>query len=260
MNRTASEMTDNTTAIPEELKRSVPRPWKLTAQGKGVFAGAILMVIAAVAFTVGAYVSVRHTAAIHRAMQEHGRTQSAAIVKTYRAGDEDKRDVFVYEFSVDDKTYRGRSEIAIKQSPRYQAGSSISVRYLPERPAVNWIDGYPPRGIPLFVIPLLAGVMLVCAFAMLRRLWRQEELVAEGRAAAAMVKTVKRVHRGENRKQRAQIQFLLMSGARQEAQLEFGKNAPQPDSTIIILYDRDNPRRVLRYPACLVRVEKPGEW
>jgi len=74
------------------------------------------------------------------------------------------------------------------------------------------------------------------------------------------VKTVKRVHRGEYRKQRAQIQFLLMSGARQEAQLEFGKNAPQPDSTIIILYDRDNPRRVLRYPACLVRVEKPGEW
>jgi len=70
MNRTASEMTDNTTAIPEELKRSVPRPWKLTAQGKGVFAGAILMVIAAVAFTVGAYVSVRHTAAIHRAMMQ----------------------------------------------------------------------------------------------------------------------------------------------------------------------------------------------
>jgi hypothetical protein len=252
--------TDSAVTIPDELMRSVPRHWKLTASGKCVLGAAVFMVVGAIAFSVGAYISAKKTSALKRAMAEEGQLVSGAVVKTYRTGDDHKRNVFHYEFVLDGKVYTGRTEIGVGHSPGYQAGNSVPIRYLPARPTTNWIDGYPPSGVPLFLIPVLGGAMLLVAYAMLRNLWRQEELVAEGRAVLARVKAVKRVRRGENRKQRAQLEFTLLSGAQQEAYLEFSRNAPQPDSTIVVVYDRENPRRVLRYPACLVRVEKPGEW
>lgn len=260
MNQVRTKVVDSPVQIPSELMRSTPRNYKRTTAGKAVVFAAVVMVLVAVTFSVGTYLSAKKTAAMRREMAEHGQVISAAVVKTYRSGDEDKRDVFLYEFSFNDKRFKGRTEIDIKHSPRYRVGEMIPVQYLPDRPETNWIEGHPPSGLPLFLIPIVAGAMLACTYAMLRSLWRQEELVAEGRAALARVLSVKRVHRGEQKKQRAQIEFPLLSGARQEAYLEFGKNAPPPNSTLVVLYDRENPRRVLRYPTCLVRVEKPGEF
>lgn len=246
--------------IPAELQRSTPRGFRLTAMGRLTLGAAIVFVLGAVAFSVGAFLSAARAKALMREMAEHGQLASGVVVKAYRTGDDDKRDVFLYEFVVADKTYNGRTKVRVRNSPHYRAGASIPVRYLPAQPEKNWIDGYPPGAIPLFVTPLVAGALLIGGYSVFRKLRCQEELVSEGRAALARVTVVKRVRRGEYRKQRAHIEFGLMSGARQEAYLEFGKNAPAPDSTIVIVYDRENPRRVLRYPACLVRVQKPGEW
>jgi len=246
--------------IPAELLRSIPRDYRLTGKGRFVVGAAIALVLGAVASSVAVYISAKRTSALQREMAEQGQVVPGIVVKTYRTGDDDKRDVVLYEFSVNGKAYKGRTEIGLRASPHYEAGSSIPVRYLPSRPEKNWIDGHPPGSVPLFVIPLLGGGFLVGSYAIFRNLRRQEGLVSEGRAALARVMKVTRVRRGEQRKQRAQIEFELLSGARQEAHIEFGRNAPQADSTIVIVYDRENPRRVLRYPACLVRVEKPGEW
>jgi len=260
MNQVRTHATTNPVQIPAELLRSIPRDYRLTGMGKFVVGAALALGLGAVASSVAIYISAKETSALKREMAEQGQVVPGVVVKTYRTGDDGKRDVFLYEFSVDGTAYRGRTDIELRASPHYEAGSSIPVRYLPSQPAKNWIDGHPPGGVPLFVIPLLGGGLLVGSYAIFRNLRRQEGLVSEGRAALARVMKVTRVRRGEQRKQRAQIGFVLLSGARQEAYIEFGRNAPQADSTIVIVYDRENPRRVLRYPACLVRVEKPGEW
>lgn len=260
MNQVRTKPMDSPVQIPPELMRSTPRACRLTVGGRFALGVAIFMVLGATAFSLGAYVSVKKNTALKREMAERGQVVSATVVKTYRTGDDNKRDVFLYEFDLDGKTHNGRTDIGIGHSPHYRVGTAIPVRYLPDRPNKNWIEGYPPGAIPLFLIPVLGGMMLVVAYAMLWRLRRQQELVAEGRAALARVLSVKRVRRGEHKKQRAQIEFALMSGARQEAYLEFGKNAPPPNSALVVLYDRENPLRILRYPACLVRVEKPGEF
>ena len=260
MNRRSAQTITSVAQIPAELLRSTPRHCELTVKGKFAVAAAVAMVIGAIAFSVAGYLSAKHASALQREMSEHGNVVLATVVKTYRTGGDDKRDVFVYEFNIDDRTYSGKTEVESHRSPGYAAGSQVSVRYLPSRPETNWIDGYPHEGIPLFVIPIVSGAMLACAFAMFWNLRRQEELVAEGRAALAVVTSVKRTRRGHNRRQRAQIEFDLLSGSRQEAYVEFGRTSPPPNSTIVVVYDRDNPKRLLRYPACLVRVERPDAW
>jgi len=246
--------------IPAELLRSIPRDCSLTCAGRFVLGAVIAMILGAVCFSVGAYMSAERTSALKQEMAEHGQIAPGVVIKTYRTGDDPKRDVFLYQFSIEGKTYAGRTEVGAGASSRYQAGSNVPVRYLPARPQANWIDGYPPSGVPLFVIPLLSGGLLITAYAMSVGLRRQQELLSEGRAALARVKKVTRLRRGEHKKQRAHIEFALLSGARQEAYVDFGRNAPQPESTIVIVYDRENPRRVLRYPPPLVRLEKPESW
>jgi hypothetical protein len=164
----------------------------------------------------------------------------------------------VYRFVTGETTHHGRTDIKAHGSPIYAAGSTVPVLYLPTRPDVSWIQGHPPGSIPLFAVPLFAGGMLAGAYAIFFAVRRQRALVAEGRAALATVKSVQRVWRGEHKKQRAYIEFTLMNGSRQEAHIDSGGKALQADSTLVIVYDPENPRRALRYPSPLVRVETPG--
>lgn len=260
MNRMRTQAVSDTTQIPPELLRSVPRDCTLTGMGKFARGAAVALVFGAVASSVGVYVSAKRTSALKREMAANGRVVAGVVVKTYRTGSDDKQDVFVYQFSFDDKTRTGRAKIGLRASPHYPAGSNILVRYLPGRPEVNWMDGHPPGGVPLFLIPVFGGALLAGSYAIYLSLRCQKGLVTEGRAALARVKKVERVRHGEHKQQRAHIEFALLSGGRQEAHIDFGKNAPQANATIVIVYDSENPRRVLRYPPSLVRVAKPGEW
>lgn len=261
MNRVREKIADGPVQIPEELLRSVPRDCRLTTGGKVLLGLAIAMILGAVAFGVGVYISTTRATALKKQMASEGKVAQGVVIKTYRTGDENsKHDVFVYEFGFGGRTFHGRTEIKVHGSPSYPVGSSVPVRYLPAHPDKNWIEGHQPGSIPLFVIPLFAGGMLAGAYAIFFSVQRQKALVGEGRAALAKVKKVQRVWRGEHKKQRAHIEFALLNGTRQEARVDFGGHAPQPDSTIVIVYDPENPRRVLRYPSPLVRVEKPEDW
>jgi hypothetical protein len=247
--------------IPEELLRSIPRDCRLTGFGKFAVGTAVTLIIGAIAFGVGVYLVTTRNAALKKEMAEHGETTTGVVVRTYRAGDENnKRDVFLYQFDAGGKTYSGRTDVGVRNSPRYHAGSELPVRYLPVHPQINWMDGRAPRTVPLFTIPLFVVLMLGGAYGIFWGVRRQRMLVSEGRAALARIKEVKRLMRGEHKKQRAYIEFAQLNGAHQEAHVDFGKKAPQAGSTMVVLYDPDNPSRVLCYPASLVRVAKPEAW
>ena len=261
MNTVRTKIADGPVQIPAELLRSVPRDCRLTAGGKVLLGLAVAMILGAVAFGVGVYISTTRATALKKEMASQGQIAQAVVIKTYRTGDENsRRDVFLYQFVVGEQIHNGRTDINAHGSPRYPVGSSVPVRYLPTRPDVNWIEGHSPRSMPLFVIPLFAAGMLAGAYAIFFSVRRQKALVGEGRAALAKVKKVQRVLRGEHKKKRAYIEFTLLNGSRQESHVDFGGKAIEPDSTIVIVYDAENPRRVLRYPSPLVRVEKPEDW
>lgn len=250
--------------IPPELLRSAPRDCRLTRRGMLTLGVAVVLFLGAIAFTVGASLSNMRTKALKREMADSGMLATGTVVKTYRTGDDDKRDVFLYEFRAMDRTYSGRTDISVKHSPHYEVGSSISVRYLPSRPEKSWIAGYAPGEVPLFVIPLVAGACLFGGYSVYAKLRRQQELVSEGRAVLARVLKVKRVRyggvHGAHSTHRAEVEFPLLNGSVQKARVDLGRRAPSADSTLVIVYDRENPKKVLRYPACFVRLEKPEVW
>jgi Protein of unknown function (DUF3592) len=187
-------------------------------------------------------------------MATSGRDAAGVVIKTYRAGGDDKKDVFIYEFVVGGQTYRVRTEIASGRGLGYQVGTSVPVRYLPSRPQENWIDGHPPGGVPLFFIPLVSVACFGGAWAIAVKVRRQRELLAEGRPALAEVKRIKRIQTGNHKMQRAFIGFTLLNGSVHEGRIDFQRRVPQLGSTILILYDREDPRRLIRYPVSLVRL------
>lgn len=72
----------------------------------------------------------------------------------------------------------------------------------------------------------------------------------------AKVKKVERVRADNHTKQRAFIEFPLMSGSIREAHVDFQRQPPQAGSAIVIIYDRENPDRVMRYPVAMMRITR----
>lgn len=258
MNGKRAQTASDQAQIPLELLRSTPRDLALTTQGQIAVQVLIVTAVIVLLLSAGVYISASHTSALKREMAREGQLVSGVIVQAQRSSGKNRRDVFIYEYAVDGQRYRGRITTRVHTPPVYAVGGTVPVRYLPSRPSVNWPDGRPPAGAPLWFIPLLVAALLAGTGAMFWIFRRQRELLCEGRPALARVQSLKRVRKGEYSRQRAQIEFTLLSGGTRQAYLDFGANAPQPGSTVVILYDRENPARLMRYPASLVRVETPA--
>lgn len=255
MKRTGTPTAGESSPIPSDLLRSVPRECELTGLGRFAIGASVALALGALIGSVAIYIAATRASELKRAMIESGRV-AGVVIKAYRTGGDNKKDVFLYEFGVDGQTYRGRTEIAVSRSPEYRVGVSIPVRYLPSRPQGNWIDGYPPSSVPLFLIPLVSVACIGGALAIVANVRRQRELLTEGRPVLAEVKRIKRVQTGNHKTQQAFVEFALLNGAVREGRIDFRRRVPQLGSTILILYDKENPRRLVRYPASLVRLSR----
>jgi hypothetical protein len=104
----------------------------------------------------------------------------------------------------------------------------------------------------LLALPAGLGSLLIF-FA----LSRARDLLSGGRPAEARVTEVHRQTHSHGSSHRVELEFTVLSGAKHHGRLEQGSKPPAVGSTLIIVYDPDQPKRQARYPMKLVRVAKP---
>jgi hypothetical protein len=126
---------------------------------------------------------------------------------------------------------------------------------MPNDVSDNWIDGYKPRPLPVWLAPLFGVACLFIAGIAAYSVRRQMNLLSYGRAAAARVTGTKRVwHHEGGHHTRVQFEFRLRNGSLRKGSVETGRKAPALGTEFVIVYDPDEHKRLARYPLPLVRI------
>ena len=110
-----------------------------------------------------------------------------------------------------------------------------------------------PRGVPLWVIPLVPASLFVAVAGIVRGLRRNWVLLSEGRAAQARVVSQKKVHRDKHTAYQITCEFRDLSGALHTMRYDAMKAPPAIGTELTIVYHRDDPRWHAVYPLRLVR-------
>jgi hypothetical protein len=116
------------------------------------------------------------------------------------------------------------------------------------------MPGYEPKGVPLWIVPVVPVCLLLGVLPIWYSLRRQRALAAYGRAARAEVTHTKRVHTGEHKVHRVHYRYTILSGATRTGSFDVNKRPPADGTVFTVLYDPDEPQRKARYPLRLVRV------
>lgn len=231
-----------------------PRPVQLTGTGRAL---ALLgTLLAAGALIAGfALISVAQMQRQLRQRIESERvTVTAQVVSLRRTRGDNTRYLADYEFAAGGQLRRGRTAIRRADWSRLKAGSVVAVHYLPSQPDQNWIVGYEPRPLPLWVPPLVSLVSGLFSALCWDQIRRQRALLAEGRLAEGRVLEVKRSRKGQGAQGwSVRYEFRTLSGSRIVGRRTLSGSPPEAGGTVRILYDPDNPARNAIYPLALVR-------
>jgi hypothetical protein len=108
-----------------------------------------------------------------------------------------------------------------------------------------------------------AGVIGLCfLFAIAGNLWRvsrQMRLLSYGRGAVARTtgefRRVRFTSRHTIRRYRLQCEFTLLNGATCKTMVESGPNLPGANTEIVIVYDPDEPKKAMLYPALMLTLK-----
>ncbi len=240
--------------IPQELQRSIPRDVELTGLGRFAVVGGLVLVITALALSVATVIWSKQDRAFRQRIAEEGRITSGTVLSSSATSGKNAQRMVSYEFEVNGATYRGRTRMRLRGTEPFPAGSPVQIGYLAGQPGTNWIVGHPLEGlpVPLFIIEIIGS--FIGAYAIYWHLGKQRSLLADGRAVIARVTRVEQARKGDKRVQRVSYEFTLMSGAKREGHFDLNRNAPQVNSTLTVLYDRDNESRQARYPMRLYRI------
>jgi hypothetical protein len=237
--------------IPNELLRSTPRPVTLTAQGKAFMVFVCFLILVAVTGGIWLYIRAEADGVHDRSRAARALTTEGRILTAEHRGGKDSHWVMKYSFTVG-----GNLEQGTATGPRkVEVGTVVVAHYMPNDLSDNWITGYKPRPLPVFLAPLFGVACLFAAGLIAFSVRRQMNLLSYGRAAVARVTGTKRVWHGEGgRHIRVQFEFRLRNGSLRKASVETGRKAPAVGTEFIIVYDSDQPKRFARYPASLVRI------
>ncbi len=254
--KTASEKRDKVQEIPDELLRSSPRPVVLRAGGKAVVVIAVLLAAGAVAAVVLLYNAAARDAHLRQQMMDESVHTQAQVIHLGRTRGKDPQRIIRYQYASDGRVYQCTVRVGLRQLRELQVGSPLMVAYLASRPEVSWIPGYEPHGTPWLVVPLIPAGLLFPAGMLAYSLRRQSALLAEGRPALARVLKSTRLGGKRGSHNRVEMEFKLLSGAIRTGRLDM-RRSPATGSNIVILYDPEQPKRLMSYPSPLVRLDIP---
>lgn len=247
--------TGGSSTIPPEVLRSSPREVKLTAGGMLAWILAVVLSLGAIVGGALIFAASSHWSSLKAEMRTSGQTVDGSVVRVQRISGKNPARLVSYRYLVADRSYGNAMRLRLHQSANLFVGSPVQVRYLPRDPQIGWLQGFEPSGVPVFLFPLtliLAGPLVSLLVWNLRK---QHSLLTEGRPVLALVTSVETARKGDKRVLRVKYEFQIFSGAMRSGVFDVQRNPPAVGTTIVILYDRDDPSRQLRYPVSLYRLE-----
>jgi len=249
----------NENRLPTELLHSPPRLVRLTAAGKALAGVGVTLLAGAFVGGVSLYLlAARDAARLGRIMREGVSIQAEVVQVGRTRRDGEVRRVVTYSYDAGARSYRGRTVLRRRDRRKFEIGSRIPVRYLPADPGQSWMAGYEPKGVPLWVFPVVSLGLALGAAPMALVLRAQRRLLEEGRPALARVRQCRRTQSSGHSRTRVHYEFRILSGATRTGSFEVEKNPPATGSTLTVIYHREEPRRNARYPLSLVRAATPG--
>ena len=240
---------------PPELQRSRPRPVRFTGKGKATMVIAVALLAGGVAMGAFLYGQVREERRRDRLLGEAASGGEAQITRLWQRSGENRGCSVSYQFTSGATQFNRTAAVPCRTWTRLSAGERVPVRYATSDPRISRLEGIertgqtPPWVVPLTVIAMAGGALLIFL-----KLTRERRLLEEGQAAPGIVtKLGMRTDKGRM----VYYQFATYSGSAVK-----GKYGPvhgkwvQPVGTpIVVLYDRDEPKRNTRYPSSLVTLD-----
>lgn len=240
---------------PPELLHSSPRPVRLTGAGKAVAGLALALVGGALFGGMWLYDAAMRDQVQFQSREKERVSTEAEVVDLRSSRGKNARYLVIYQYRAGGQVYRKQVAVRRTEWQKLQAGSRLEVRYVPSNPELSWIPGHEPRGIPVWLVPLMSGGLALASWAIAQGIRKQRRLLSEGRPAQAQVMRSERFHRSHSHGNRVHYQFEALSGATCQGQYETAKAPPEPGTEITIIYDPDNLKDQARYPLSLVRAE-----
>jgi hypothetical protein len=238
---------------PPELLRSRPRPVRLTGAGRIAVSGMLALLAGAVASGIWLYGVATRDLAQFKLLEREGVFTPAQVLDLGRTRGKNERYFVVYRYTAAGQLYHRREHVSRRDWRMLRVGATLRVRYLPSHPEFSWMAGYEPRGVPLWLVPIVPASLVLFTLLIGYHLRKQWMLLAEGRPALARVTQSKRIRGSHSSSNRVYYEFRILSGAARSGRYDTAKRPPAEGTTLTILYDRDDPRRQKRYPLSLVR-------
>ena len=218
--------------------------------GAGLFLSivAALMMAAAIPAASAMRWSDGRTDARAESLRREGQDAVADVVRVREVG-KNKEPRVAYSFGVGDSRY-----FADVRAPRavwsdLREGGHLTVRYLPDDPAVNYPAGWEPSRLGPGTAALVASLLLAIGGFLWFSLRRERRLLEQGVPAPAVVTRSHRVKGGYT----ARYRFRADDGEVRKGRGSVRRVYP-PGETITVVVHPDNPRRNAPYPMKLHRV------
>jgi hypothetical protein len=161
---------------------------------------------------------------------------------------DDRRYWIDYQYRAGGQVYAGRVEVGRRGWQELDKGARITVRYLPSDPARHIVLGRARSLMPLWLPFLVAGGLALVAWLITLPLVSQRTLLAEGRAAPAIITRHEKTQHGTV----VHFVFQLLSGTTAEGKTGPRTKPPALESTLCVLYLPDRKHRYGVYPLSLV--------
>jgi hypothetical protein len=235
---------------PDGLDRSRPREVRLTGGGRVLVGLSFLLWVAGVVVAAGLQAQRGRETAELALLRSEGVVTEAEVTRLWRGRGDDKPTYVAYRFGAGGTRLEGSRRVPRGFWSRLHVGDSLPVRYAPSRPELNHpapLEPRPtPQGIPVVVAVMFGLLGGVCWLPILG----QRRLLAEGRAARAVVTAHKKM--GQHGKALV-YEFATLGGT-----VATGKSGPQRKpqaigTTLCVLYDPEKPSSNAVYPLALVR-------
>jgi hypothetical protein len=237
---------------PRGLDRSRPREVRLTGSGIALLLGLFALTTGAVAsFVILTNASLKQGEE-QRLLREEGADAEAVVTRLWRSSEKSNPAWVSYIFTPYNgaTVHEGRSRIAVSFWRKLRPGSTIAIRFVRAHPEMNRPLAAESRPTPRWLGTLTSGVLVAIAGVLTLRLNRQRFLLIEGRAAPGQVISLKKTDKGY----RAQYEYRILSGATKTGRSGPMRKPPAIGSSVVVIYDPDDPARQALYPFPLVRL------
>src|SRR5581483_1276108 len=254
MDQSEIKRTTQSWARPPELMRSTPRSVALAAGGKGMTAGAIILLASAIGMGILFASIARSDADRARLLQTQGEDTDGTIMRVWeRRSGKSTQHMVTYTFFARGVLRSLDQDVSRSSWNAATAGEHIRVRYVPSKPDIGYWIGNPLEQMPIWLVLVFPTAMLAIAFFIWLNVRRYRYLLENGRPAAGVV-TRCRVFRGKGRPTiTANYEYLPSEGGVRKGRANIAAELPV-GSVITVLYKPENQSRSMPYPSQMVRL------